>query len=127
MWTHGSKQAAHDIIAHVASEELSRQERRGLESQNDLLMADAIRRHDRCSDDAALKKLAAMKWAGEAARNNFVRNLRYWLKGKHLAQFSKRQVFVFTPPGTFSLSPAISAQFMKGPTAKLKNRLTELG
>jgi hypothetical protein len=87
----GSAQAARDAITKANREQVATRTKWATEAAHDLLLADAIRRSDKCSDDAALKRLAAIRARTEAAADAMVRRLRRRLSGKTLSQFARTQ------------------------------------
>jgi hypothetical protein len=103
-FTHGSAHRAREVIAEIGKEKLSPRERREADVAHLLLMAHSLRRRVR-SDTAAMKRVIGLRYMlnDEAAVDDTVRSLRYWLKGRTLAKFSRTQPckYVFTPPNKF--------------------------
>ncbi len=74
------------------------------------LMAHSIRGRVK-SDTAAMKRVLALR--GEKAGEDEIRKLRYWLKGRTLAQFARAAAFKYTfvPQTDFNSAHGIRPKF----------------
>lgn len=86
----GGVQAAHDAVSRAAKELRRKQGRPAANDLHWLLIADAIRRHDGCSDTKALE-LAAHLASDDVGAATMVRRLRRKLSCKSLADFAQAQ------------------------------------
>jgi hypothetical protein len=97
----GGVQAAHDCVTRELKQ---RQGRPTHNDTNALLIASAIRRHDRCKDNAALWAVANLFLRKHADAAAMVRRLRRKLNGRSLAEFAGCQPVeaVRKSPGHFA-------------------------
>jgi hypothetical protein len=84
----GGVQAAHDAITRAAKLQRKHDHgRRPIADMHWLLIADGIRKRERCSDSAAIKRVADLcfKDSAEDEKNRLTRRLHRKLSGKSLA------------------------------------------
>jgi hypothetical protein len=83
--------AAHDAVSRAAKELKGKPGKPGYDDTVWLLIAHAIRKREKCSDNAALLKAADSAVRGREAVESMVRRLRRKLKRKPLAVFARSQ------------------------------------
>jgi hypothetical protein len=100
----GSVQAAHSAIARAVKEGKQERGRPSHDDKSALLIADAIRRADSCSDNAALRHVAALFVRGEDNAAAMVRRLRRKLEGMSLAEYARGEALeaVREKPGQYA-------------------------
>lgn len=103
----GNPKAAHDAVSRAAKELKGKRGKPAYNDTQHLLIAHAIGKHEKCSDNIALWKTADLAVRGAKAAESMVRRLRRKLKRKSLAEFSRGQPLaaVYQSPCDFVFKP----------------------